>query len=249
MNRPARLVAAAALFALASPAGAQDGGDKARLDDFALPRDQAAPRVEQLGGAGSGLTAAETPAGDRGVTIPGPPQVERAPVPQLSRPGEIAPAAQLSDRGESRELAAGSVSSHGDSRPQASAPILGSDSCDPQLDTEQRERCLRILERRAAEFSAPEAPRLSAEQVLLAERGDGDDRLASASSSLRLRLAAASDPDAELETNQELASIYLGRTPPQAQPAAPEDATALDDASLVQVLEGLQIDVPGTGGQ
>ena len=243
MNRPARLAAAVALFALASPAGAQDGGDKARLDDFALPRDQAAPRVEQLGGAGSALPAAETPAGDRGVTIPGPPQVERAPVPQLSRPGEIAPAAQLSDRGESRELAAGSVSSHGDSRPQASAPILGSDSCDPQLDTEQRERCLRILERRAAEFSAPEAPRLSAEQVLLAERGDDGERLAATSSDLRLRLAAG-DPDAESASNQELASIYLDRTRTQA-PSVQEEA-ALDEARLAEVLHRLQIDVPTT---
>ena len=129
---------------------------------------------------------------------------------QLSQTGETAPAQQVGSRGESRQLAAGSVSTPGDSRPQASAPLAGSDSCDPQLDTEQRERCLRIIERRAAEFSAPEAPQLSAEQALLAQRGDTEELLASQSSGLRLRLASG-DPDPDLESNQELASIYLDR--------------------------------------
>ena len=246
MKSAARLAAILTL-ALALPALAQQDSDKARLDDFALPQDQAGPRIEQLGAAAQSLPAAESSDSDRQLAIPGPPAVERAPVAQLSQPGGSAPAQQVSDRGESRELAAGSVSSTGDSRPQASAPIAGSDSCDRQLDTEQLERCLRILETRAAEFSAPEAPQLSAEQALLAARGDDGDRLAARSSDLRLRLAAG-DPDAEIASNQELASIYLDRTQAQ-QGASTQQPAEPDDASLAEVLQTLQIDVAGAASQ
>ena len=101
-----------------------------------------------------------------------------------------------------------------------------------ELDAPQLESCLRILELRAAEFDAPEAPRLSAEQALLAERGDSDDRLASTSSDLRLHIAA-DHPDAELVSNQELASIYLDRPPtPRAPPS--EEPGAVDQAGLVE---------------
>ena len=120
MKSAARLAAILTL-ALALPALAQQDSDKARLDDFALPQDQAGPRIEQLGAAAQSLPAAESSESDRQLAIPGPPAVERAPVAQLSQPGGSAPAQQVSDRGESRELAAGSVSSTGDSRPQASA--------------------------------------------------------------------------------------------------------------------------------
>jgi len=244
--RPAARLAAAVSLGLAVPAGAQDDADKTRLDDFALPQEQAGARIEQLDTAAPSLPAAQTGAGDRELTIPGPPAADRTPVAQLSRSGETAPAQQVADRGESRDLVAGSVSSTGDSRPQASAPLAGSDSCDRQLDTEQLERCLRILETRAAEFSAPEAPRLSAEQALLAANGDDGDRLAARSSDMRLRLAAG-DPDADISSNQELASIYLDRT---AQPQAPgAEQPAEVDPSLAEVLQTLQIDVAGLAGQ
>ena len=97
MKSAARLAAILTL-ALALPALAQQDSDKARLDDFALPQDQAGPRIEQLGAAAQSLPAAESGESDRQLAIPGPPVVERAPVAQLSRAGETAPA-RLSRRG------------------------------------------------------------------------------------------------------------------------------------------------------
>lgn len=229
---------------LALPAYAQDGADRARLDDFALPTDSAGPRIEQLGDRAESLTSLSPPAADHELVVPGLAQADRTPVTQISRPGQDTPAQQLSGRGESRQLAAGSVSSSGDSRPRASGPIGGSDRCDPQLETEQFEQCLRVLEQRAAEFDAPEAPKLSAEQVLLAERGYVDRRLGATSSDLRLR-RAADDPNAESASNQELASIYLDRARTQGQPAPTQEDPRLDEARLAEVLQGLQIDVPG----
>ena len=229
---------------LAVPASAQDEADKARLDDFAVPvSDASGPRIEQLGDRAEALTPLSQPASDHQLVVPGPAPADRAPVTQLSRPGETTPAQQLSERGESRQLAAGSVSSSADSRPRASAPLGGSDRCDPQLEGERLEECLRVLELRAEEFSAPEAPKLSAEQVLLAERGPGAERVAAQSSDLRLKLAAG-DPDAEISSNQELASIYLDRARVQTPP--PDDRAVPVDPRLAEILQGLQIELPPT---
>lgn len=229
------------------PSAAQDDASKTRLDDFAVSVDDATgPRIEQLGDKGQSLPPAGQPAGDRELAIPGPPAADRSPVTQLTQPGEPGRPQQVSERGESRQLAAGSVSSAEDSRPRATGPLGGADRCDPQLDTEQLARCQQILERRAAEFDAPEAPRLSAEQVLLAERGANDERLASRSSDLRLRLAAG-DPDAEITSNQELASIYLDRPSTLGAPASADEPAVPDEGKLVEILQGLQIAVPGAG--
>jgi len=240
-------VVLAAVFAagVGVPAGGQEDVSKARLDDFAVSVDDAAgPRIEQLGDRTQSLPPAGQPAGDRELAIPGPASADRSPVRQLTQPGEAGRSQQLSDPEESRQLAAGSVSSAEDSRPRATGPLGGADRCDPQLGTEELARCQQILERRAAEFDAPEAPRLSAEQVLLAERGGHDERLASRSSDLRLRLAAG-DPDAEITSNQELASIYLDHPSTQGPPASTEEPTVPDEGKLVEILQGLQIDVLG----
>lgn len=68
------------------------------------------------------------------------------------------------------------------------------------------------------------------------------------SSDLRLRLASG-DPDPEHDSNQELASIYLdgGRTQPQ--PGITDEPAEADDATMAEMLEGLQIDMPGAAGQ
>lgn len=230
---------------LAVPASAQDEADKARLDDFAVPvSDASGPRIEQLGDRTQSLPPAGQSAGDRELAIPGPASADRSPVRQLTQPGDAGRSQQLSDLEESRQLAAGSVSSAEDSRPRATGPLGGADRCDPQLETEELARCQQILERRAAEFDAPEAPRLSAEQVLLAERGGHDERLASRSSDLRLRLAAG-DPDAEITSNQELAVIYLDHPSTQGPPASTDEPAVPDEGKLVEILQGLQIDVLG----
>lgn len=240
------VILAVALLGLVLPAAAQDDADKVRLDDFDLPAAPAGPRIEQLGDGTESLRRAPPLIADHELSIPGPPAADRSPVSQLTQPGESGRSQQLSERGESRELATGSVSSPGDSRPQASAPLGGSDRCDPQLETEKFESCLRVLEQRATEFDAPEAPRLSAEQVLLAERGYSDERLAATSSDMRLRLAAG-NPNAERASNQELASIYLDPSRAQGRPGPEPDDPRLDEAKLAEVLQGLQIELPGSG--
>jgi hypothetical protein len=241
MMRRALLVTA---LCVAGPVLAQDAGDRARLDEFALPSQQSSTTIEQLGSAVGDLEPQAIGSGDRAVTIPGPDDASQVPLPQLSAAGDLAPAAQLSNAVQSRQLAPGSVSSSADSRPRSSAPMVGLDRCDPQLDTQKREQCRRILERRAAEFDAPEAPKLSAEQVLLAERGETETMRATGSSTGRVRLATTSDPDADLRSNQELATIFLdgaGNRPPANGPA--EDQPAVDPA-LAEVLKGLQITLP-----
>ena len=98
--------------------------------------------------------------------------------------------------------------------------------------------CLRILELRANEFEAPQAPRLTAEQTLLAERRERDEELSRTSPALRLRLATMSEPDADLASNQELASIYLDPAR-QTPPPTAEEPPAEDAATLAEILQGL----------
>jgi len=243
--RAAVRLATAIALAVAVPAGAQESADKARLDEFALPVDEAGRPIEQLGHDGERLPAAQVQANDRQLAVPGPPMEARLPMAQLSPPDDDGVTRQVNDKSDSRELRTASVSTSRDSRPQASIPLAGHDRCDAQLASEQLERCLHILEVRASEFSAPEAPQMSAEQALLAERGNSEERMASTSSDLRLRLASV-DPNAEFASNQELASIYLDRSP-SAPAAASEQQPVEEDDGLAAVLQSLQIEVPGSG--
>ena len=243
MNAGALLASAVAL-GLAAPAWAQGLGDRARLDDFAVPQAQAGSSIEQIGQAAEVIRAEAATPNDRQLTVPGPAAMPRQPLSQLSLPDEGGATRQLSETGQSRDLAAGSVSSSRDSRPQPTAALAGSDRCDPQAEADPAD-CARILERRAAEFDAVEPPRLSAEQVLLAESDAGEDRLGASSSRARVRLASSNDPDADLQSNQELAAIYLRRA--DTAPREPEDSgtAGIDDARLAEVLQTLQISMPG----
>jgi len=239
--KPARLVALV-LAVAAQQAAAQDSADKTRLDEFNLPTDSAAPRVEQLDSHADALAPTAEAASDRELAVAGPPAQARGPVAQLSSPADAGPPGQLSDESQSRQLAAGSVSSPRDSRPQGAVALAGHDRCDPQADAERLAECQRILELRAAEFQAAEPPKLSAEQALLAAQGD----LPMGSARVRLRLAASASPDADVLSNQELAAVYLAstNTPPAAVPA-PEDENV--DESMAQALEGLGVTVPAGG--
>lgn len=248
MRRIGGLGVLLALLAGAS-AGAQEAGDKARLDEFAVPAAEAGPPLEQLG-SGADALPSSAPAVDRSLAIPGlGGQSDHAPVAQLSPTGERSEAPQLSEADESRDLADRSVSSERDSRPQPAAALAGQDRCDPQLGDEGLERCRAILELRAAEFDAPEAPRLTAEQVLLAEQGQIGPSLSGGSSRAGVRLAQ-DDPDADLLSNQALASVYIDRAAGE-RPADPR-ADALPDGvdpSVIEALQGLQIDLGATGAR
>jgi hypothetical protein len=223
------------LLAVSASASAQD---RARLDDFALPASEQATGIEQL------PTAAPLPPAqrrDRSVTVPAPPRAAPRPLDQLTSADAegIAPN-QLASVAASRMLAPAAVSSSADSKLQGVQRIGGRDRCDPRLDEATRADCLRILELRAAEFQATEAPQLSAEQKLLAEEQRKDERYAP-SSTLRLRLATADDPDAELSSNQEIAAIYLAREgdPASGPPELPAEP-GIPEGDLIEALQGMQ---------
>jgi hypothetical protein len=178
------------------------------------------------------------------------PEGDRSRVDQLD-PGADRPQAspqplQLSAAGGPPDETQAAVSSTADSRPQGVAHLGGHDRCDPQLVQEELERCRRILELRAQEFNAPAAPQLSAEQRLLAEQR-AEDEQPGRSPATRLRLASRDTPDADLQSNQELAALYLARQQaPAASAAPPEDQQAAGDASLAEILQGLQVQTGGS---
>ena len=125
----------------------------------------------------------------------------------------------------------------GDSRTEGSNPSVSAS------------RCRQILELRAQELHAPAPPQLSAEEQLLAEQQANRDEGAVRSPEARLRLASRDDPDATLTSNQELATLYLDKQSPPPTPT-PDQAAPQLDASLAQILQGLQISpTPVPSGQ
>lgn len=247
--RAAAVLLVAAPLALSQAALAQQAADKVRLDDFALPGAADGAQVEQLGVPGRGLIVDEATPADRAVVVPPAAAPDRAPVAQLSSPADRAPANQLNAPAERRELAPAAVSSRQQSRPNAAVRLAGADRCDPQANAAMQVECESILELRAAEFAAAEPPRLSPEQVLLAERGDDDRVLAAGSSEVRLRVATAGNPDADARSNQELAALYLfaGAVQPPPDAVMPGKDQAVDPATVAEALQALQIDLRGPG--
>ena len=223
--RAALLCCAVLAVFIAGASPAQDHGDAVRLDDFALPAAAQPFPVEQLT-KGDKLPAPEQHA-DRTLASPPPSEPGGAMPSQLSAAGEDSAMTQLAATGQSRTALTGSVADPRDRPPGAVTRIGGHDRCDPQAVQAVYAECLRILERRSDEFSAPKAPTLSAEQRLLAEQRQGDETM-TPSSALRLRLASVAQPDADLASNQELASVYL-REPenPVVVPAAEPEAKRL----------------------
>lgn len=230
---------AGALIALS--AQAQDDSDRARLDDFAIPSSGATLAVEQVSAADTALLLPQS--ADR--TLGQPLRTEAA----GAMPAQIPPTAgrgdtaQLNSAQGPRSAVTASVSSTADSAPGAIVRIRGADRCDPQLAQKFYAECLKILELRANEFGAPQTPQLSAEQRLLAETRQTEDRLTGTTGTLRLRFANGMDPDADLRSNQELAAIYLNASPAQA-PAAPAPQASDAEASLIELLKGLGIEAP-----
>lgn len=226
---------------------AQEEADKARIDDFAVPNpnDETGLQIEQLGSGETKIAPAPS-IGERTLevenavtTIAG--GEAGAPVAQLSSAESDTSSEQLNRSEDDGNIADAAVSSTADSRPESIERLPGIDRCDPQSSEEETARCLAILELRAAEFSAAEPPRLSAEQVLLAEQLREPDVLARLSSNIQLRLAQ-NDPDADTRSNQELAAIVLSQDPLPDRPGAQDPEERLDDVS--ELVEAIRLGLP-----
>lgn len=248
MRRAVRLAAAIALAGLSAPLAAQAQGDPARLDDFAIKaQDSQVLQVDQLPSDGPRVGGSQA-SPDRAVATGQPPAPTGEPLPQLSAKGQSPRQAQLSKPGARPDESSAAVSSTAQSRPQGVVRIAGQDRCDPQLAGAALERCRRILELRAQEFSAPSAPQLSPEQRLLAEQRYDEVSAASRSADTRLRLASRDDPNADLPSNQELAELYLQPATQAPPPQAPADsAQSEQSAALAQVIDAIQ--AAASGGQ
>jgi hypothetical protein len=227
---------------------AQSQGDPVRLDDFAVAAQHDDPsHIDQLAPGGGPVSGSPAPR-ERAVApaeVSAPPSAALA---QISTHGQAPEPAQLSRPGSRPDESRAAVSTTADSRPQGVTRLQGQDRCDPQLAREDLVRCQRILELRAQEFHAPAPPKLSAEQQLLAEQRAGE-RQERGSLQHSLRLASGDEPDADLKSNQELASIYLDRQRPATDTPAPDASQQPDaatDAKLAQILEALQLPAGGS---
>ena len=236
----------AALFALgaASSGAAQESESRARLDEFAVAPGDGSLGVEQVSPQAD-VVPAEPQARDR--SIGGSVSAERSPL----RPDQVfsgsqgSAQTQLSDGADPTGPIPGAGSTAADSRPRGVTRLAGSDRCDPQLPERDLVRCLQILKLRAQEISAPAPPQLSAEQSLMASQSD-DELAAVGMGRNRIRFATVQEPDADLDSNQELASVYLALppTPPDRQPdELPEEAATLADI-IVAITQGASAPAP-----
>ena len=119
-----------------------------------------------------------------------------------------------------------------DGRFVATDPLGGRDRCDPVQPEARGAACARVIERRAAQFSAPAPAKLSAEQRLLI-----DQRLRDLPATIEsvTRPATSRLVDADAAEVQSVASVVLAGTD---APADPSSAKALvpDAAEVLQVL-------------
>ncbi|MGN6497945.1 MAG: hypothetical protein ACTHK5_11530 [Tsuneonella sp.] len=227
------------LAQLAAPLIAQQSDDRARLDDFAIPAASEPSRIEQLSPAATHVESA-VQAVDRAIARPPMPDKRAAGPAQLSSASDKGSPRQLSDTGDSKNLRTAAVSSKADSTPGPVVHLKGHDRCDPQLDERKLAECRRILELRADEFHAPAPPQLSPEERLLAQQRAAE--FAGHSPAQRLRMATRGEPDADLTSNQVLASIYLDTNAPPAQPT--ETPAPGSSADVTAILKAIGMDTP-----
>ncbi|MGX7952843.1 hypothetical protein ACWPM1_09790 [Tsuneonella sp. HG249] len=219
-----------------SPVVAQDRSDRVRLDDFALPAPEQPLRVDQVPGSGSAAMPQQSVDRTLGTAVRSEPS--GAMPSQVSTADSAAPMRQLVDTAQSRTALTGAVSNAKDSQPGGVQRIGGADRCDPQLARRVYLECLRILELRADEFDAPQPATLSPEQRLLAEQREMRDTQPGSFTMLRAKIAGGEQPDADLESYQELASIYLSGTD---QPAEPTPTEPDEGSGLADILQRLGI--------
>lgn len=171
---PARTLLLGIVWVLASsPLVAQDFGDKVHLDDFAV--ESAGDEITEMTQVGDApaLDQSAVMRSDREVSVTAlsSGNSKNADLQQLGEPKHAGVPEQIVRAGAERGKTVAPISSPKDSKPEPATRMTGPDACDPHSVSARRDpRCRRILELRSSEFHAPEAPKLSAEQELLAEQ-------------------------------------------------------------------------------
>lgn len=230
-----------ASVALASGAAgaAQERSDKVRIDEFA-PAAQAQPTTTLGQIATSERTTATEQQLDRTVATA---QPHRTPasqaVVQVGAGTTPAPLTQVAPASDRSPFAGPAISRREDGKPTGTAALGGADRCDPRAqDAAERALCRRILELRAREFTATEAPVLSPEQQLLAQQQVAGASISEAGTYARV----AENADDRL--SQELGFLALSEPVPADRSASPSDTPAND--SLLEALKGVlvQMGVP-----
>lgn len=150
------------------------------------------------------------------------------------------PGPQVAPPKDRTTAAAASGSSRSDGKPVASAAIGGSDQCDAKAGGgSDIAACRNPIERRAAQYPAPQPTRLSPEQRLAIARAAGDGVSTSAEAG---RLARSPDSQLLSATEQGVASIVL-TTPPVVDPAQPDGDVRVDPTvfdAIIDVIGGGQ---------
>lgn len=225
----------------AAAASAQDIDRRVELREFAVPAPSDDGEIRQLDdGTADAAVVEHFEQTDRTITIQQPAAPAGVGIAQVPRAREVSTNVQV-NQDATLGVDPGSLSSPSESAPGSVARLGGTDRCDQQGDPANYRACLRILERRAAEFSAPAAPRLSAEEVLLTQQG-ADEEDAALTINERIRRASQTQPDADLASNQELASLIL--PDPQQLPVNPADEEASTrGAEIEAVLKAIGLPV------
>lgn len=235
----ARTIIAALAITAALPSLAQENERKARLDEFAGPVDDAGVAVNQVNDGSRGILKNQP--GDRAILSP--PHSPPVPVAsaQLSGLGEPSNPAQLSPLGDRNPQALPPLSQRSEGRPGTVVRLQGQDRCDPQdADYARREACRRIIELRAGEYSATEAPKLSVEQSLLAQQFRPDPRSLAGSTGQERQARPGTDPDEQMA--QELAFLTAATD----QPVEPSTEIP-GDANLADAIRGVLVEMGVTG--
>ncbi len=235
--RPGAALIAALGLAAGSAALAQQRSDRVRIDDFA-----AAPAAEPgvvLGqiAPNDALVTTEQ-ARDRSVATaqPRPPSGAQD-VAQVAPRNNSAPLRQVGTAGDRSPVAGPALSRREEGWPTGAERLAGADRCDPQAqDAQERAQCLRILELRAAEFSATEAPRLSAEQELLARQAMKSGT--SLATDFMVDRADKSLFDADERNSQELGFLAFNQPPAPSEMPTEEEA---GNAALGEAIKGVLV--------
>ena len=187
---------------------------RVELEEFAVPNEASNARaIGQISDTQADRVGSGPGASDRDVILPQDRTGQDVAVTQVPRQaGDVVPPQVSRNGAEARRVDPAALSSPEQSAPGGVTRLSGRDRCDPQADQSLYRACVRVIERRSAEFGAPSAPVLSAEEALLAQRRADDEDPATLTLEQRIRRASQSVPDAELSTNQELASLVLPGT-------------------------------------